>query len=167
MDLHRWLLAIGFVVGVQMVMAPSSIAHVFLNESIRWTPAPKALQSTQMKGQTASTVLVQSAQRQVNTVTLDAANLSEPHILTIETTADLNGDIVINGESVTALTTGTTTLDVAPYLRGTATATISITGSYSPKDAAIRLQFEGPNILVEQQSTGAGQLDYQLNLNLE
>lgn len=166
MDLHRVCLTLGVVVGLQMMVTPSSIAHVHFLRQANWANTLKS-ELTKNFWDTATTVAsVQSSQRQVNTITLDRADLSEPHELTLETSANLSGQIEINGETVASLSKGTTTFDVAPYLTETGTTTIQITGNYSPRNAAIRLQFVGPSVLIEQQTSGMGQLNYQLNLEV-
>ena len=107
-----------------------------------------------------------SEQRQTNTVTIDRTDLDAPHQLTIATSANLSGEIVINGEAIAPLTAGTTTLNIAPYLTANRTTTIVVTGTYAPRNAAIRLTFEGPSIAISQQASGVGRLDYRLNLDV-
>ncbi|MDB9524649.1 hypothetical protein PN498_01500 [Oscillatoria sp. CS-180] len=168
MDRQRWLLAIGVVVGLQMTVMPSSIAHVPFLKQISWTDALKSDLPNNFLGDNDSKLaIVQSSQRQTNTITLDSADLSLPHELTIETSAALDGQIVINDESVLSLSTGTTTLDVAPYIADDGATTIELTGTYRPGNAVIKLQFEGPGISISQQSAGMGQLDYSLNLEVD
>jgi hypothetical protein len=108
-----------------------------------------------------------SSQRQVNTITIDSADRSEPHILTLETTAVLRGQVLIDGEVVATLESGSTSLDIAPYLRDREAISLEVMGTYTPGTAMLRMQFSGPGISISQQSSGIGRLQYQLNLMVQ
>jgi hypothetical protein len=164
MDLHRWLLAMSVMVGIQMMVMPSSIAHVFFQKQAGWANILKSGLPERLWDETMNTAALQSSQRQVNTLTLDPANFDQPHELTIETSANLSGQITINGDIVASLVTGTTSLDIAPYLTAAETTVVEIVGTYHPTSATITLQLIGPDISISHQSSGPGQLDYQLNL---
>jgi hypothetical protein len=41
---------------------------------------------------------------------------------------------------------------------------VVVTGTYTPASASVLIHFEGPDTLVQQQTEGAGELNYQLNL---
>jgi hypothetical protein len=120
--------------------------------------------STILSKATAKDVM-ESYQRQTNTISLDRANLDEPHLLSVSVPAGgtLQGYIEIDGHTRVPLSTSSEFLDVSPYLSETITR-ITIVGSYSPPNAGVAIAFNGPNTVVQQQTAGTGRIHYQLNL---
>ena len=108
---------------------------------------------------------MQSYQRHVNTLILDPIALESPHLLQIEVPAgtSLQGQILINDEVRFALDSGPMPIDLGPYLQ-TGQTQVVVTGTYTPASALVLIHFEGPDTLVQQQTEGAGELNYQLNL---
>ena len=108
-----------------------------------------------------------SYQRQSSTLTLSRNRLNEPHRLSIrsEGATRLSGQIQVNGRVVKTLEPGTTTLDLAPYLSGN-TTTVALTADYAPASARVAMEFTGPETTVSQQTSGNGQLNYELVLEL-
>ncbi|HSM81545.1 MAG TPA: hypothetical protein VLS96_07660 [Nodosilinea sp.] len=109
--------------------------------------------------------VMDSYQRQTNTISLDRANLDEPHLLsvTVPAGATLQGYIEIDGQTRLSLGTSSDYFDLSPYLSQAVTR-VTIVGSYSPATAAAAIAFNGPNTVVQQQSAGTGRINYQLNL---
>lgn len=167
MDRHRWLLAVGTALGLQMTMMPSSIAHISFLRQSPWLETLDAALSQAFLNEVIMSQVSTASQQQTNTVVVARADLSEPHVLTIETGVELSGDIVINGDRVAALTADTVQLDVAPYLIEDSTTAIAITGTYFPHSAGVRLQFDSPSLAISQQMSGVGHIDYQLNLAVD
>lgn len=167
MERHRWLWAIGTALGLHMTMMPSSIAQISFLRQSPWLETLDAALSQAFLNEAIMTQVSTSSQQQTNTVTIARTDLNKTHILTIQTSADLSGEIVINGDRVAKLAAHTTKLDVAPYLRAQSATKITVTGSYFPRNAAIELQFDGPNVDISQQSSGVELLDYQLNLKVD
>ncbi|NEQ45325.1 MAG: hypothetical protein F6K00_18030 [Leptolyngbya sp. SIOISBB] len=167
MERHRWLWAMGTALGLQMTMMPSSIAHISFLRQSPWLETLDAALSQAFLNEAIMAQVSTSSQRQTNTVTVDRADLSEPHILTIETSAEVSGDILINGDRVAELTADTTQLDVAPYLTEGSTTAIAVTGTYFPHSAGVRLQFDSPSLAISQQMSGVGRIDYRLNLEVD
>ena len=166
MERHRWLWAVGTALGLQLTIMPSTIAHISFLRQSPWLDTLDAALSQAFLNDAMMAQALNSEQRQTNTVTIDRTDLDAPHQLTIATSANLAGEIVINGEAIAPLTAGTTTLNIAPYLTANRTTTITVTGTYAPRNAAIRLTFEGPSIAISQQASGVGRLDYRLNLDV-
>lgn len=97
-------------------------------------------------------------------VSLNAANLSQPHILKIETSAtQLNGKIIVNEKVVKNLSNQKTKIDLSPYL-SLGEHKVQISASYSPAMSPIKVEFNAPNSNVTQQTSGNGILNYQLDV---
>ncbi len=97
-------------------------------------------------------------------VSLNAANLSQPHILKIETSAtQLNGKIIVNGKVVKNLSDKITKIDLSPYL-SLGEHKVEISANYSPAMSPIKVEFNAPNSNVTQQTSGNGILNYQLEV---
>ena len=167
MDKQRCLLSIGVLLGMLMAVSPPTIAHFSFLSQGGWETLLSADELGEILTLDFVKSMVQSSQRQSNIMTLDRANLNKPHELVVTTSANLEGQIEIDGEVVTSLDRRTTTLDVAPYLSAAKTTRINVTGTYSPSTASVTLQFEGPGVSMSQQSSGSGRLEYQLNLEVD
>ncbi|WP_414622217.1 hypothetical protein [Calothrix sp. CCY 0018] len=99
-------------------------------------------------------------------VSLNAANLSQPHILKIETSAtQLNGKIIVNGKVVKNLSNQKTEIDLSRYL-SVGEHKVQISASYSPGISPIKVEFNAPNSNVTQQTSGNGILNYQLEVSV-
>lgn len=109
--------------------------------------------------------VMDSYQRQTNTISLERANLDEPHLLSVSVPAGatLQGYIEIDDHTRVPLENNTAFLDVSPYLNEAITQ-VTIVGSYSPASASVAIAFNGPNTVVQQQAAGTGRINYQLNL---
>jgi hypothetical protein len=109
--------------------------------------------------------VMDSYQRQTNTITLDRANLDEPHLLSVSVPggASLQGYIEIDDHTRVPLGTSSEFIDVSPYLSESITQ-VTIVGSYSPASASVAIAFNGPGTVVQQQTGGTGRISYQLNL---
>ncbi len=111
-----------------------------------------------------STFTSNSSGYQRGKVSLSAANLSQPHILKIETSAtQLNGKIIVNGKVVKNLSSQKTEIDLSRYL-SVGEHKIEISANYAPTISPIKVEFNAPNSNVTQQTSGNGILNYQLEL---
>ncbi len=163
MDRERCWWAIATVLGLQAAIAPSTVAQSSFLAPTRWTtPLMEAMQRPFATLALDDTMY--SSQRQVNTLTIDAADLADSHWLILETAANLTGQIEVDGVAIAILATGRTEVDIRPYLIGKDDVQVRIMGTYAPRNASLRLQFEGPGISVNQQTAGVGRLNYELNL---
>lgn len=109
--------------------------------------------------------VMNSYQRQTNTISLERANLDDPHLLSVSVPAGvtLQGYIEIDDHTRVPLSSASEFLDVSPYLSESITR-VTIVGSYSPPSASVAIAFNGPNTVVQQQTGGTGRINYQLNL---
>ena len=97
-------------------------------------------------------------------VSLNSANLSQPHILKIESSAtQLNGRIIVNGKLVKNLSNKTTKIDLSPYL-SVGEHFVEISANYAPKTSPIKVELNAPNNNLSQQTSGNGTLNYQLSI---
>ncbi len=113
-----------------------------------------------------STFTSNSSGYQRGKVSLSAANLSQPHILKIETSAtQLNGKIIVNGKVVKNLSSQKTEIDLSRYL-SVGEHKIEISANYAPTISPIKVEFNAPNSNVTQQTSGNGILNYQLEVSV-
>ncbi len=99
-------------------------------------------------------------------VSLSAANLSQPHILKIETSAtQLNGKIIVNGKVVKNLSYQNTEIDLSRYL-SVGEHKVEISANYAPAISPIKVEFDAPNSNLTQQTSGNGILNYQLEVSV-
>ena len=99
-------------------------------------------------------------------VSLNAAKLSQPHILKIETSAtQLNGKIIVDGKVVKNLNKKNTTIDLSSYL-SVGEHQVEISANYAPAISPIKVEFNAPNNNVTQQTSGNGILNYQLDVSV-
>jgi hypothetical protein len=112
--------------------------------------------------------VMRSYQHQTNTIVLTSSALEDPHMLQIEVPsgATLQGQVLINNQIRLPLDSDLLPLDVSPYLQSGRTEVV-ITGTYNPVSASALIRFEGPDTLVQQQTAGTGEINYQLNLVVE
>jgi hypothetical protein len=104
---------------------------------------------------------------QTSTLSLNARDLSQPHILSINVppnVTSLRGDIILDGQAIAPLNPAGTSLNLAPYLLP-GIHYLKIVGTYQPTDASVTVRFNGPQTQVSQSSGGSGTLN--LNLVLE
>ena len=121
-----------------------------------------------MHGNTSSstTFTSNSSGYQRGRVSLSAANLSQPHILKIETSAtQLSGKIIVNGKLVKNLNDKTTEINLSPYL-SVGEHKVEISANYAPATSSIKVEMNAPNSNVTQQTSGNGILNYQLNVSV-
>jgi len=99
-------------------------------------------------------------------VSLSAANLSQPHMLKIETSASqLNGKIIVNGKVVKNINSKKTEIDLSRYL-SVGEHKVEISANYSPAMSPIKVELNAPNSNVTQQTSGNGILNYQLEVSV-
>jgi hypothetical protein len=113
-----------------------------------------------------STFTSNSSGYQRSTIDLSAANLSQPHMLKIETSAtNLNGKIIVNGKVVQNLSNKTTRIDLSRYL-SVGEHKIEIRANYTPKISPIKIELNAPKSNLIQQTSGNGILNYQLDVSV-
>ncbi|MCJ8280797.1 MAG: hypothetical protein MJK14_13140 [Rivularia sp. ALOHA_DT_140] len=99
-------------------------------------------------------------------VSLSAANLSQPHILKIETSANqLNGKVILNGKVLKNLSQKITEIDLSRYL-SVGEHKVEISAIYSPAISSIKVELDAPNNNIVQEISGDGVLNYQLSISV-
>jgi hypothetical protein len=151
-------IALLVLVAVTTVVGPSSA-----NNTLSFAGTYKAL-SAILSQVTAQDVMA-AYQRQTNIISLEGADLDEPHLLSINAPVGtiLQASIAVDDHPPVPLKGNGELLDIRPYLRETITR-ITIVGTYSPATTVVTIGFSGPNTTVQQQTGGTGQIHYQLNL---
>jgi cytoskeletal protein RodZ len=109
----------------------------------------------------------QSSQYQRSTLNVDAASLSQPHILSINSSAtQLKGQIVVDGKVVKKLNKNSSEINLSPYL-SMGQHNVEITARYSPPTSGVNVQINGPGTNVAQQNSGDGALNYKIDVNVQ
>ena len=109
----------------------------------------------------------ENEQVQETTIDVNAANLRQPHILTISSsTRSLTGQIKLNGRVLKNITNRDIRINLSPHLRS-GENTIEISGNYSPANSSVKVEFIGPNTQVNQQTGGSGKINQLLMIFVE
>jgi uncharacterized protein YxeA len=107
-----------------------------------------------------------SSSYQQTTLSLSAANLNQPHILSINSSGNqLNGEITINGKAIKRFTNNKVEIDLSPYL-SVGEQKIQISARYAPVGSAVNVQVSGPGTNIMQQTKGDGVLNSTINLSV-
>ncbi|MGK7915026.1 MAG: hypothetical protein AB4038_05685 [Prochloraceae cyanobacterium] len=109
----------------------------------------------------------ENEQFQETTINVNAANLRQPHILTVSSsTSSLNGQIKLNGRVLKNIRNRGMSMNLSPHLRSGENI-IEISGNYSPANSSVQLKFIGPNTQVNQQTGGSGEINQVLIIYVE
>jgi cytoskeletal protein RodZ len=109
----------------------------------------------------------QSSQYQRSTLNLNAASLSQPHLLSINSSATkLRGQILVDGKVVKKLNKNSSEINLSPYL-SMGQHNVEITARYSPPTSGVNVQINGPGTNVAQQNSGDGALNYKIDVNVQ
>ena len=139
-----------------------SISSAFANNLVNYN----GLNNMNSNSSSSTTFTSNSSGYQRGKVGLSAANLSKPHILKIETSANqLNGKIIVNGKVVKNLNSKNTEIDLSRYL-SVGNHKVEISANYAPQSSPIKVEFNAPNNNVTQQTSGNGTLNYQLDVSV-
>jgi hypothetical protein len=104
---------------------------------------------------------------QRSTLSLQSANLNQPHILKINSTGtQLQGQIKINGKVVKELDNNQSEINLSPYL-STGQQKVEISANYTPLSAAVNVEVNGSGTNISQQTGGNGSLNYKLDLTIQ
>jgi uncharacterized protein YxeA len=104
---------------------------------------------------------------QKSILNLDAVNLNQPHILSINTSGNqLNGQITVNGKLIKQINSNQIQMNLSPYL-SVGQHTVEVTANYTPPSSAISVEIYGPGVSVTQQTNGSGTLNYTLSVTVE
>ena len=113
--------------------------------------------------------LSQSVQKQQTAVNINSSDLRDANVLTISVSqpqTQLTATVSLNGQDIKNLTNDDNTLDLSPYLT-LGKQIVSISGNYTPDDAAIKIEFKGKTTQISQETQGSGQLEQQFIFNVK
>lgn len=109
----------------------------------------------------------QSSQSQQNTLNVNAADVSQPHILSINSSAtELKGEIAVDGRVVKKLNSNSSQINLSPYL-SVGQHKVEIYARYSPPTSGVNVTINGPGTNVTQQNSGEGTLNYKIDVNVQ
>lgn len=114
-----------------------------------------------------STQILDNTNIQSDSINISAANRRQPHILKINSGgAKIRGVIKVNGKIVRRLNGKQSQINLSPYLtRGQ--KKVEISGSYTPATASVKVEMNSTDNNITQQTSGDGNINYTLNLNVE
>ena len=114
-----------------------------------------------------STQISDNTNIQSDSINISAANRRQPHILKINSGgAKIRGTIKINGKIVRRLNGKQSQINLSPYLtRGQ--KKVEISGNYTPATASVKVEMNSTDNNIIQQTSGDGNINYTLNLNVE
>ncbi len=126
------------------------------------TTATSMVANSGTVSQTSVNITTNSDSRKVQatTISLDRADLSQPHILRVQGSPNLeNVNVKINGKLVKSIFNGSIELDLVP-LMGVGSYQVEISGNSPQSGDTISLSFRGKNTNITQQSSGAGSIKH-------
>lgn len=107
-----------------------------------------------------------SEQVQSTTISLDRADLSQPHILRVHGSPNMQRvTVTINGRLVKSIANGSIELNLAPMMTA-GSYEVEISGTSPRSDDTISLTFAGKNSSITQQSSGTGTIKQMLVINV-
>jgi hypothetical protein len=149
-------------------------ADVNADRSISSQSSVSFSQSNSSSSQSSTSVTTESngAQTQSSTVSLDRADLRQPHILRVQ--GEMNNapikmkrvDVKINGKLVRTISNSSLELDLAPIVTRSGRYEIDVLAIPSRSDSTISLNFIGTHAQIKQQSSGSGKIDRKLIINV-
>ena len=104
-----------------------------------------------------------SYQKQQTAVNLSSSDLRHTNFLSISTSppeTQLTATVSINGKRIKSFTDDDV-FDLSPYLT-LGEQIVSISGSYTPGDASVKIEFKSKTTQVSQETRGSGELEQQL-----
>ncbi|MDJ0737470.1 MAG: hypothetical protein QNJ47_25960 [Nostocaceae cyanobacterium] len=101
---------------------------------------------------------------QESNINLSADNLREPHILSIKTSGSkIIGTITVNGKLAVQMNNNQIDINLSKYL-SVGNNTVIISGSYLPTSSSVTVKFDAPGTNINQQMSGNGVINSQLNI---
>ncbi len=104
---------------------------------------------------------------QKSSLQLSAANLSQPHILSINTSnAQMTGEVTVNGKVVKQINNDKNVkVNLSPYL-SVGEHKVEVSARYNPPSSSVSVELSGPGTNVAQQNSGNGALNYTMDVNV-
>jgi CCR4-NOT transcriptional regulation complex NOT5 subunit len=108
-----------------------------------------------------------SEQTQSTTISLDRSDLSQPHILRVKGSSNMERvNVKINGKSVKSIVNGALELNLAPMMTA-GHYEVDISGTSARSDDTVSVTFTGKNTNITQQSSGNRNLNQKLVINVQ
>ncbi len=107
------------------------------------------------------------SQVQFTRVSIDLADLKQPHILRVRGSINQTAipmarvEVKLNGRVIKSIRDGSLELDLAPMMKAGHYEFV-VSGTTAQTDATISLNFTGKNTQVSQQSSGSGEIEQRL-----
>ncbi len=111
--------------------------------------------------------LLMSSEQTKTSITLNADNLQQPCILSINSSGDiLTAEIILDGKLIKSLNnTSEADINLSPYLsRGV--NTVKIKGNYSPASSLVSIKLMGDGTSASSQTSGSGTIEYTLLIDV-
>lgn len=106
-------------------------------------------------------------QIQETTISLNVADLNEPHILTINSSGSkLNGEIKLNGKVIETISKKETEIDLSSQLKKGKNI-IEISGNYTPNSSLISVEFITPVNELFQEVGGSGEIHQKIIIDVQ
>jgi len=103
---------------------------------------------------------------QHSSLNLNAVNLRQPHILSINTSGNhLTGEITVNGKVVKRLNHNSEKINISPFL-SVGEQTVKVAARYVPASSSVNVELSGPSTNVTQQNSGNGILNYTMDVTV-
>jgi hypothetical protein len=108
-----------------------------------------------------------SEQVQSTTISLDRADLRQPHILLVQGSGNMERvNVKINGRLVKSIANGSIKLNLAPMMN-VGRYEVEISGTSPRSEDTISVSFTGTNTNINQQSSGSGIVKQLLVINVQ
>ncbi|AFY59146.1 hypothetical protein Riv7116_6830 [Rivularia sp. PCC 7116] len=144
-----------------LIMLPAAFASNFVNNANY-----NRIRNMNSNSNSFTTIISNSSGYHRGQVILSAANLSQPHILKVETSAtQLSGKIIVNETVVQNLSSNKTEIDLSPYL-SLGEHKVEISANYAPAPSSIKVEFNAPNSSITNETNGKGVFNYLLDITV-
>jgi len=113
-------------------------------------------------------VISKNESQQQSGITLSAANLKQPHLLKISANgSQLMGEVKIDKKLLKKIKSNNPeAINLSPYL-SVGKHTVEISGNYVPSSAIISIEVSAPGVSMVQESSGNGNLNHTLLINVQ
>ena len=111
------------------------------------------------------------AQVQFTRVSIDRVDLNQPHILRVRGSINQTAipmarvEVKLNGKVIKSIRDSSLDVDLAPMMT-TGHYEVVVSGTTTQTDATISLNFSGKNTQVNQQSSGSGEIEQRLVIDV-
>ena len=159
-NLVLYALCVGLVISLTSGLT-NNFSYSQIDSSTSTDSNTQTFTSTNMNTQSNSSSIQRSS------LSMSSENLKQPQILKINApSARLQGEISVNGKVVQRLKDSNNELNLSPYL-SVGQQKVEISAQYSPSTAAVSVEIEGSGNNISQKTSGTGNVNYSLDLNIQ